>query len=555
MHGICVGETLVKDLDEGCSLELPNIMCADRHDKQLVRIAYPDIDGVFRPTFHHDCVHNQLRAVVGRVIGVVPKPSTYGIQAITDAAAKFRSKLPFIPSQDLYDMPNKYGGAKRKRYEEAAAKYLSGGVNKRHGYCTMFVKSERFNGHAKKNPDPRAIQFRSGVYCVALAQHLQPIEHFIYNTDYFSAGVPRTRNIAKGLNSVARAELLHLKMSHFIRPVVLSLDASRFDKHVSVHHLRAEHSVYTKCNPNPEFSRLLKMQLINKTFTSGGIKYTAKGRRMSGDMNTALGNCLIMLLMVHAYANGRLTKWDTLDDGDDCLLVIEEADLEAVLSSITQVFLEFGMVLKVEKIAFSLTQVVFCQSSVVEYSEARFKFVRDYRAVISKSLSGIRHWQDPNYRIKVLQAIGMCELILNLGVPVLQSFAAAILRNVGRPRDLALASDGLKSRVGRELKLFGRPFSEFRPTPITEVARDSFAASFACPVEEQLHLEQFFDSWVFETRSTFQWGTEWDVDRWLPSQSWVESYPVWKNDKEQFQKQTQTYACQACDSSSCLRDC
>jgi len=523
-------------------------MHTDQHHKRLVRIAYLDMPGVYRPTFHFDCSHNQLRAVVGRVIGVVPKPSRLGIEAMYASANRFKWTLPFIPPQDILAMPARYGGAKRKRYEEAVTKFLAGGVNKRHAYCTMFVKAERFDGHAKTNPDPRAIQFRSGVYCVALAQFLQPIEHYIYNTSYFCAGVPASRNIAKGLNSVERAELLAAKLRNFTSPVILSLDASRFDKHVSVHHLAVEHTVYSHCNPDRFFSWLLSLQMQNKVFCSSGIKYKAKGRRMSGDMNTALGNCLDMLIMVSAYIfHIQMVKYDTLDDGDDCLLVIEETSLERVLTTVSEFFLEMGMQLKVEKVAFSLHSVVFCQSSVVEFSEARFKFVRDYRAVISKSLSGIRHWQDPNYRTKVLQAIGMCELVLNLGVPVLQAFAACVLRNVGRPKDYSLASDGLKSRVGRELRLFGRPISAFKPVPIKRCARESFALAFDCSTSEQLVYESFFSSWTFDVRSTFEWGCEWDVYRWLPSQSWVESYHVRQNaeQEEKFRQAQEEIACQA----------
>jgi hypothetical protein len=74
------------------------------------------------------------------------------------------------------------------------------GVNKRDAYVNCFVKPERFDGHAKKDPDPRAIQFRGSKYCVELASYLQPGEHQLYKTRFASKGVPPTRNIAKGLN-------------------------------------------------------------------------------------------------------------------------------------------------------------------------------------------------------------------------------------------------------------------------------------------------------------------------------------------------------------------
>lgn len=529
MSGICVGETKDLTVDEGCEILRLPLPHDDRHKKSMVRVVSPRIPGVFQPTFHQDCWHNQLRAVVGRVIGKVVKPSGPGIARLKVTASRFSSKIPFCPAQDIYAMPERYSGGKRQRYLEAVDKYLRYGLKLSDAFCSMFVKSDRFDAHEKVNPDPRAIQFRGAKYCVALAQFLQPIEHHVYTMSGFSCGVPETRNIAKGLNSVERAELLHRKMSAFTNPRVISLDASRFDKHVSAALLKIEHSVYTAVNPHFLFRRLLSMQINNKVYSRTGLKYLTEGRRMSGDMNTALGNCLLMLIMLFTYASAHLQKWDSLDDGDDCLLIIEEEDLDSVLSTITQDFLDYGMELKVEHIASSIFEVIFCKSGVVEYSPARFKFVRDYRAVISKSLCGIRHWQDPNYRIKVLRAIGSCELVLNLGVPVLQSFALCLIRNVGRSKDFDLASDGLRSRVSRELRGLGTTLSEVQPRAITEVARSSFAIAFDCSPADQRYLERYFEQLVFDVKSLSHWGDEWDVERWLPHQSWRELCPLRQN--------------------------
>lgn len=545
MGGICVGETHDATIDEGCEvMRLPEPH-DDHHRKCIVRVALPLIPGVFQPSIHYDCSHNQIRAVLGRVIGVVPKPSKPGIARLQEVAAQVASRIPPCEQQGLFEMPSKYSGAKAKRYMLAAERYLVTGVRSIDAQCTMFVKPDKFDGHVKINPDPRAIQFRGAVYCVALAQFLQPIEHHIYTMDGFSRGVPPTRNIAKGLNQSQRAELLHTKMGAFRSPVVISLDGSRFDKHVSSELLRVEHSVYTSVQRDAFFRRLLSMQLLNVVKSKLGIKYRAKGRRMSGDMNTALGNCLLMLIMVQAYTNWlSLQKWDSLDDGDDCLLIVEEQALALIVETVHEHFLEYGMQMKVENVARSLYEVKFCQSSVVEYTGARFKFVRDYKAVISKALTGIRHWQDPNYRIKVLKAIGLCELILNLGVPVLQSFAVAVIRNVGRTKDIGLASDGLRARVGREIRALGVPLHLVAARPINECARVSFALAFDCPIDDQLFYEDWFDRWVFDSTSLTYWGDEWDVASWLSYHSTHEVHPLGQNAKT-CKKQAQSEACQA----------
>jgi hypothetical protein len=416
-------------------------------------------------------------------------------------------------------MPLRYSGAKRARYQRACDDYIRDGITQKDALIKMFVKPERFNPDAKVCPDPRAIQFRGAKYCVALARFLHPIEEHIYELTCCSAGVPQTRNVAKGLNSVTRAELLCQKASYFDDPVFISLDASRFDKHVDDKLLAIEHSIYLKSNGNLEFMMLLSWQLVNHCFTNLGMVYKVKGRRMSGDMNTAVGNCLLMLMMLLAFFTTLgITKWDTLDDGDDSVSIVERRDLDKVLASAHSIFLTFGHEIKVEKVTDDLSKVVFCQCSMIEYAPGRRKFVREFRAVMSKSLTGVRHWDNNTYRRKVLIAIGTCELVLCLGVPVLQEFALAILRNAKRgllkPIDLADAPEGLRKRALRDLRNLGVPLHALEAQPVMPCARSSFATAFDYPEHLQIILEERLKAWVFEVDGlTFEHG-EINVPTW-----------------------------------------
>lgn len=222
-----MGETKDVQLDVNCAILREPIPNGDFHKKFMVRVASIPIDGVFKPYFHYDCPCNQKRAIVGRVAGVVPKPSIEGLEHLRRAAYELGNKLPRTSANPLEAMPARYGGAKRKRYERALNELYFSGISPRDAFCKMFVKAERINGLAKVNPDPRAIQFRGSKYCVALASFLHPIEHLLYETDFASSGVPKSRNVAKGLNSVQRAELLHSKLQYFQSPVILMMDASR----------------------------------------------------------------------------------------------------------------------------------------------------------------------------------------------------------------------------------------------------------------------------------------------------------------------------------------
>lgn len=523
-----MGCTHDQTLDRGCSISRVPVVDRDCHKRTLVRVSTPMIPGVFKPYFHYDCLHNQIRSIVGRVAGPVVSPSKKGVNALMAMAKKLGRSLPMTGAAPLEDMPARYSGNKRRRYEWALEALVSFGLFVKDSYCKMFIKADRMNGDEKRNPDPRAIQFRNAKYCVALASYLHPIEHYLYHTSFASKGVPPTRNIAKGLNSVQRAELLKTKLAAFRSPRVLSLDASRFDKHVSLELLQVEHSVYLTSNPHPEFRKLLAMQLKSKIFSSTGICYKVRGRRMSGDMNTAAGNCVLMILMIATFADAiDLRVWDCVDDGDDVLLIVESEDVDIVVERLAKDFLEFGMEMKVEAPVASIHEVEFCQSRVVEYAPDRFKFVRDYRKVISKALCGIRHWQDPHYRRKVLRAIGSCELVLNLSVPVLQAFAIAIIRNVGRGAGLLdYAPDGLRSRALRDARSLDIDLDACEPRPIMDCARVSFEQAFGLSVVEQLQLEADLDAWTFSVDELYHWGDEWSVEDWLPFYSRVEDAPL-----------------------------
>lgn len=519
----------MQPLDEGCSISRVPIETGDPHKRQLIRVACLELTGTYQPIIHYDCIHNQIQAIHNRVCGVVVKPTPAGLALVRRAAARFAAHIPLENSCDLYALADRHGGAKGRRYREAADAYLATGLAPSDSFVKMFIKAERFNPLDKVRPDPRAIQFRSAKYCVALAQYLRPIEEHLYLVDFVSRGVPRTRNVAKGLNSIDRAELLHTKMSFFDNPIVVDLDASRFDKHVSEALLKIEHSVYLRSNPDPMFRHLLKQQLVNKCFSSQGIKYRVKGRRMSGDMNTAVGNVTIMLILLLTYCDLilELPRWDCLDDGDDALVILEEGNLHRFADSLKSTFETFGMSMKVGNPSKVIHTVEFCQARVIEYLPGKFKFVRDYRKVFSGALSGVRNWGNTTFRIRVLQAIGTCELVLGLGVPVLQEYALAILRNVGGigVDPISYAPDGLLARARRDARHIGiKDLRSVKPSRIESCARESFELAFGMTVSEQLRVEARLREWRFNVTELHVVGSEWSFALWMGRQSSEELY-------------------------------
>lgn len=517
VEAVCADGKSLKPLAKGCSIAHVPEDDGCQHGRRFVRLAIANVcESVFVPFVHHDCIHNQVASVHNRVAMEVPRPTADGLAALRVAGAKIAALLPETTPEDYYIMPMRYSGAKRTRYIQATDEVLDFGLEKMDSSVKMFVKCERVQpDDGKPNPDPRAIQFRNAKYCVELARFLKPIEEHLYALSGVGRGVPPTRVVAKGLNQPERADLLVEKLRSFSDPRIIELDASRFDGHVDVEQLKIEHSVYTHCCHDPYFALLLSWQLMNRVTSSRGMRYKVKGKRMSGDMNTALGNCILMIVMLVAFMVW-CKKWDILDDGDDVLLIVESRDVPRILGTIKAHFLTYGHELKVEKVSDELVDVEFCQSKVIEFEVGKYKFVRNPWKVLSCALTGIKYYNQQGARPKLLYSIGLCELVLGLGVPVLQEFALAILRNCGVTKGLELPHDSaMMARVRRELRYLGlRTLERIDPRPVQECARESFARAFGMSRVEQVKVETSLKSWVFTLEGCIHIPPEWNVPLW-----------------------------------------
>lgn len=496
MTGVCaaLGPHTREELGEGCAiLRTPQDdgLC---HKRTITILGQPDADGLWTPFVHHDCVHNQELAIANRVLGKTPPTTREGLAMMKRGAKILKRHLPKTTQEEYALFAQNYGLAKRKRYEDAAEELRTFGIRKQDAKVKMFVKCEKLSSATKRNPDPRAIQFRDPRYCVALASYLKPMEHLLYKLKVKTPNCGRLRLVGKGLNQVERAELLKRKMEAIPDCVVLSLDCSRFDKHVSREALQVEHSVYLHSNNDSEFRRLLSWQLNNVCYTDTGFRYVTRGKRMSGDMNTALGNCVLMLSMLLGAMEERGCPYDLLDDGDDCLLILGSRDnTPAFQEYLVKCFHEYGHSLKIESVCKEYHSVSWCQSNVVSNGHWN-KFVRDPRKVMAHGLASPK-WKYMNLRQRgeYLQGLASCEAILNRGVPVLQAYAAALKRNAGQARAVYDQGGGEYLRMLRELRSGDGDYEI-----VTDEARESFATAFSMPVAEQLRVEEWLSTWTFQ---------------------------------------------------------
>lgn len=470
------------------------------HTKRRITTLIPPVPGLYRPYVHANCICNEQISASNRVVGDVIKPTPNGIAKLKKAARLLCRQLPKVDPWSYEQVLETFKGRRRTRYQQAFQSLAVPLFKPSDSRISSFVKAEKFAALDKENPDPRMIQARNARYNIAVARFLKPMEHIFYTME----SPLGFRMLAKGLNSIERASLLRQKLSAFSSPVVYSLDGSRWDKHIARQILEIEHSIYLRMNADPEFRQLLTWQLDNRCRTAGGVRYRVSGGRMSGDMNTALGNCLLMCLMVRCFCEEvGLKKWDLLDDGDDCLLLFESADEQLVQDNLTAMFREFGQEVKLENRAIKLEQVNFCRSKPV-WNGSSWVFARNWKDVLSKDCCGVKNWFDPHLVRSMLTAIGCMNLALYHGVPVLQSFALACLRNGSGFLPKNFRDDVATFHFKRTVRgLIDRSdlvhIVEQMQAPITDESRLVFEEVWGLPYEQQLHIEDILSSWTIES--------------------------------------------------------
>ncbi|AAG02571.1 RNA-dependent RNA polymerase, partial [Tobacco mottle virus] len=292
--------------------------------------------------------------------------------------------------------------------------------------------------------------------------------------------------VAKGFNAVETGEIIAKKWQMFKHPVCVGLDAKRFDQHISMPALKFTHGIYRKFIKNAEFSNLLDKMLINHgvgTAKDGRVKYKVRGCRMSGDMDTALGNCTIMVLMTRNLCLKLNIPHELMNNGDDCIVMFDQQYLQVFNSAVKPYFKSLGFNIKVEEPRYTLERVEFCQTHPV-YDGEKWRMVRLLTA-IAKDCATVINWEQLT---AWWAAIGKCGLAVLSGMPIYTNFYRWLIR-IGKvggvERHPVWKNEGLRWYT-MGLDLSGQQV-------ITDEARLSFAAAFGVTPQMQEALEGIYD--------------------------------------------------------------
>lgn len=488
--------------------------------RHLIRVV-PPVPGLWTCFVHSNCVCNEIVSARNRVLGETPQPTREGVRALKIVAKRLAWRVGHRVPLTLEEVLDTFHGSRRTKYVQAYESLALNPLTVGDARIQSFVKAEKFDPEEKINPDPRMIQARSPRYNLVIAKYLRPVEEIIYHLkDDFG-----DRVVAKGMNQSARADQILANFSCFQSPVCFSLDASRWDKHVKAPVLAVEHGFYRDImGHHPEFDQLLIWQMKNRCRTSGGVKYSVHGGRMSGDINTALGNCLLMVVMIMAAMKELGVFYKVLDDGDDCLVWVEGSNFDRVRRALPKIFLGYGQELKIENVAWTPSEVVFCQSRLVHNGE-RWIMVRNWRKVLAQACCGTRHWNDPAMVRPMMGLVGSCELALNVGVPILQEFALALIRiSHGKIASMLHTDSGLLARLKAEYGKDLESAMAIKARPVTAEARAAFTLAFGVSEWEQCAVEEVLRKWDLTTETSLTVPSEWASD-WIDRRALAVNIP------------------------------
>lgn len=319
-----------------------------------------------------------------------------------------------------------YQGRKRTVYEKASQSLSDIPLDRRDAHLKTFIKAEKFCTTLKPDPAPRVIQPRNPRYNVALGRYLKKFEHHAYRALDKIWGGP---TVMKGYSVEEVGQHIAEAWGQFQRPVAIGFDMSRFDQHVSVPALRFEHQCYLGAfKHDRELQQLLNWQISNVGlgFASDGlIRYKKSGCRMSGDMNTALGNCLLACLITKHIFKGMSAR--LINNGDDCVLICDMQNLELVRSRLTSEWLKFGFDCIAEEPVTIMEEIRFCQMAPV-YDGETWVMVRDPKVSMSKDAYSLVHWDSEKVCKQWLKAVGQCGERITGGIPIVQEYYMAYQR-------------------------------------------------------------------------------------------------------------------------------
>lgn len=450
-------------------------------------------------SYLNQCPCNEYDSILRRhCLGVRSDTTHFAFKAMEDLilslAREIKSNLPEYKAWTHSELMTNTRTKIKGRYQRAYESLKVGRHNtlSKMAYVRTFIKFEKTSvDKIEENKPARLIQHRSFEYLYLLKKYCGPLIASFKQSDVV---INRSRQRFKEIFATGKTveemaacvEELHKRHKDC---VVLCLDHSKWDGHVSIEMKKLMKTFwYIVSGGNKMLRRLLALQEHNKAKTKNGIEYEYEGTVSSGEFITSNDNSIMNYAMLQVV----FPEASILVNGDDSLVFLSLSDYKQYENvDIPSCFQPFGMETKLDKIAFKMNEIDFCQCSPIRTSDG-LKMVRKPFRMAGR----IQYTQYSLNDVKVkhyLTGLGLCELASNKGVPVLQDLAIRIIQIGDYKKPLKIVKD--------EGNLFSKGIAQV--LPVTLEARTDFAEAFGVSVQEQLELERiikadYSDKYLFE---------------------------------------------------------
>lgn len=418
------------------------------------------------------CSCNALAAIVHRVLLSVPVPDPGYLKLLSEESLREfpRPAVNVVPLSFQQWLDSRGYPAPRKAALERAYQSLSmSPVSVHDSRVEAFVKVEKL----LKPGVPRLIQPTRDRYLVALGPFIASLEKALVSAHYW---------LTKGSTYWELSVLFCDCLRHFSDPVVLEVDFSKFDAHVSRDLLEIEHGIYRRYCGDPLLRLLLSWQLFTRGSCRLGWKYARHGGRCSGHPNTSIGNGMLHGLMHLTISKMCGVPIRLMVDGDDGLVFMES---DQACRWPLWAYEKFGF--SVQASFHPPQHASFCSGMFMPDSPDNglpYRFIRHPGRVLAKLPWALRVVPDaliPQRAHDLVHA----ELFLAPNVPLL----TPLLRYW---HDLHLCGgfDPTKLSWGLAKVDYDQPWDVCR---ISMVSRLWFADVFDVTVQEQLHIESVIE--------------------------------------------------------------
>lgn len=396
-------------------LSRANFTCDHKREMSLV-VDHPLREERFA---FHKCVVNELDSLLRRHVIDQISPSASYIAFARKELLTFYHTLgsPTLSPLDPEALIATRSSHVQKRWRRIAEQAMGTLFRRGEALVKTFIKYEKYGVDVlMSGKPPRAIQARGPLFTFRLARYLVPIEHLMWN--WRPASNYHLRVFAKGRNARQRAADIR-RMELWSDTKFVLVDHSKFDSRIHTEHLKLSHyfnSLFYRGTDRAELRNLMDCQLKNRCVTERGVFYEVDGRRMSGDIDTAKGNCEINYTVLRYLLRG-IPSCIYLD-GDDSVIAVPAKYVEQVVSAV-KTCRDTGMESTVE-VAQHFHQVEFCQSKPI-FTNGAWTLMRNPIKAISNMCLMMRQ---PIEGVKErLATLGVGEMHASSGCPAIYPMA------------------------------------------------------------------------------------------------------------------------------------